>query len=599
MYCRKCGAEIPDDSVFCPKCGTAIETEVSPEEVLTDTSEQNDRTQDKPMRCGTCFKPLTARMEKCPNCDTPNPFFEGVRTDDSCLSDIRELNKRIKSGEVGQEQRKHRRIVPVIITVTSVLAVMAAALIFLLPQAGIGFEYERVQDYYKITQYTGNSQNVTIPDTIWFKPVAAIASNAFSMRNDKANAVNVKLGKNISQIHENAFKDYSSLKELDCSAVQIKSGCIFLVKANAFENCTNLEKITFPHACINIESSAFKKCSSLEEIYTFDQHILYTSENQNFKATIGMFEDNGNPFEKNSIIGSQAFEGCTSLKNLSLINTRLEYNSFENCTGVTEIIMTGGNLGDIIDENLSLREKCLKRPGGGAFKGCTDLKTVELNFLEKNPIPNSTFYGCTTLTNVSEANISAIGDNAFGECTSLSLVEFDPYPTDVAYNAFKGCNSFQSKNSSEKSKLAQGSLLLGLSTTYKDFATEFGMPDEYEEGKVIYNIGNMKYCIWYDFDGHPTFDPDCADTIRCVEVNGDKNINFYGDMHLGEDLSYYQNWAKRVDLNSYQTELSPWTDEQGNKFYYYTMNNMDDLFLELYFDYNQKIAYSALGYTLS
>ena len=28
-YCRKCGAEMPDDAKFCPKCGTGVEQKPS------------------------------------------------------------------------------------------------------------------------------------------------------------------------------------------------------------------------------------------------------------------------------------------------------------------------------------------------------------------------------------------------------------------------------------------------------------------------------------------------------------------------------------------------------------------------------------------
>lgn len=31
MFCRKCGKEFPDDSMFCPKCGTAVFNEKEPE----------------------------------------------------------------------------------------------------------------------------------------------------------------------------------------------------------------------------------------------------------------------------------------------------------------------------------------------------------------------------------------------------------------------------------------------------------------------------------------------------------------------------------------------------------------------------------------
>lgn len=544
MYCRKCGTEIPDDSAFCPKCGAAV----AQEKVLEKLEPQPE--------------PQTTSGVVC----TDN--------DESGLSEIRELNKRIKSGELGQKQRKRRKIVSGIVKIAAVLAVVAATLIIFIPQAGIGYVYKRVDgNHYVITRYTGSSSEVTIPDTIWFIPVTSIDMNAFRMETGKPGITKVKLGKNISEIGISAFENYSSLEELDCSAVKMKDGKRFLVNAHAFENCTNLKKIIFPHSGIYIEDLAFSNCSSLEDIITAEQHILFTSENQNFKATIGLFE-------KNSYIGNRAFRNCTSLKNLSLINTRVDSVAFLNCTGVSELIMTGGELGDITPPEMipqdntgkSLREAGLKEiqlraqglnPSSSAFKGCTSLKTVELNFLEENPIPNSTFFGCTSLTSVFGANISAIGDKAFGNCTSLSEVEFETNPSDISETAFIGCTKLEQesqldevpevdgqKNTKKNNLTKYEDGVFSLFLSFKNFTSKYGMPDEYYNGLAIYNVGNTQYCIRYDSDNYSTvdFDPNSTEGITQIEIYGGKEVNLFNGMHLGEDVYYYQEMADRLSF---------------------------------------------------
>jgi hypothetical protein len=60
MYCRKCGAQIPDDSEFCPKCGT-------PQKL--DSSTPSEGGKGKPDNQEEILKEM-----KCPNCGAPlNP----------------------------------------------------------------------------------------------------------------------------------------------------------------------------------------------------------------------------------------------------------------------------------------------------------------------------------------------------------------------------------------------------------------------------------------------------------------------------------------------------------------------------------------------
>ena len=46
IYCSKCGEKLPDDSKFCPKCGTAVKLEVSPKSSFVVKFERDPRLQE-------------------------------------------------------------------------------------------------------------------------------------------------------------------------------------------------------------------------------------------------------------------------------------------------------------------------------------------------------------------------------------------------------------------------------------------------------------------------------------------------------------------------------------------------------------------------
>ncbi len=70
MYCRKCGALIPDDSLFCPKCGAPQ----VPEAEKVSARPMQEESILKEMKCPNCGAPLNPMpgeaMVVCPYCGT-------------------------------------------------------------------------------------------------------------------------------------------------------------------------------------------------------------------------------------------------------------------------------------------------------------------------------------------------------------------------------------------------------------------------------------------------------------------------------------------------------------------------------------------------
>ncbi len=172
----------------------------------------------------------------------------------------------------------------------------------------------------------------------------------------------VVIPEGVTSIGEDAFRNSKSMV-----SVTIPEGVAYIERC-AFQNCANLASVTIPERVTNIAEYAFKDCTNLKKVTL--RHVTFigrgafsycTSLTDINLADLPAPED---PENESTCICEWAFEGCSSLKNVTLSKeiTHIEAYTFEDCTSLESVF---------IPENVYAIDK-------GAFLGCTSLKSVSI-----------------------------------------------------------------------------------------------------------------------------------------------------------------------------------------------------------------------------
>ena len=118
-------------------------------------------------------------------------------------------------------------------------------------------------------------------------------------------------------------------------------------------------------------------------------------------------------------------------------------NIFLNNTVITEIICTGGSL--------------LNQFGTNVFQGCTNLTNVTLSSTSLKSISASCFSGCTALPNITiPSAVTLINTNAFQNCTGLTSVTLNCVGTSTVLNTDSFIDTSSINDESVRNLLSKG-----------------------------------------------------------------------------------------------------------------------------------------------
>lgn len=163
---------------------------------------------------------------------------------------------------------------------------------------------------------------------------------------------------------------------------------------NAFYNCTGIEKIHFGKTVKVIASSAFDGCTSLAEITVDENNEYFLTKNnclieKESKTLVFAFGDFSIPDDGSVIhIGEAVFRGCATLVNITLPD-------------------------------------CIESIGMSAFYNCTNLESVTLPDSVKS-IESYAFGGCEKLTSINLPDgIEYVGSDILYNCTGITCLEYD------------------------------------------------------------------------------------------------------------------------------------------------------------------------------
>ena len=260
--------------------------------------------------------------------------------------------------------------------------------------------------------------------------------------------------KKVTSIGDSTFKGCSKLKTANLSKITT-------INKSTFEDCKSIASIDFGNVS-SIGAYAFNGCASLTDIELIIPVVLGDSVFNGCSSLRSVAIDNVISWGKGvfghcssltnidlgntSSIGNYAFIGCTSMQDIDLKKvSKLGDLAFYECTNLKSIM-----LGEVSTWGIGVFGQCNNLTdidfgsttsiGSYAFAGCTSIQDINLENVCK--LGDYAFYSCSGISSVVIPNsVTAIGENAFGDCKKITYVTFNAEKcTQMDYPVFDSTN---------------------------------------------------------------------------------------------------------------------------------------------------------------
>ena len=258
--------------------------------------------------------------------------------------------------------------------------------------------------------------SVTIPDS-----VTSIENSTFS---ECTGLTSVTIPDSVTSIENFAFQDCTSL-----TSVNIPNS-VKTIGGDTFSGCTNLTSVTIGNGVTSIGFTPFFDCSNLNE-------IIYNGTTSQWTSIQGYI---------NVSIPVKCTDGV--FKNVVTIDS-LKYEFSDNTASITGYTGTIKDLA--IPESIYYEDRTFEvtKIGDSAFEGCTSLTNVTIPD-SVTSIGAFAFEGCTSFTSITIPNsVTSIGASAFEGCTSFTSITIPNSVTSIGDFAFLNCTSLTSFNVEE------------------------------------------------------------------------------------------------------------------------------------------------------
>ncbi|MGM9842592.1 MAG: leucine-rich repeat protein [Muribaculaceae bacterium] len=250
----------------------------------------------------------------------------------------------------------------------------------------------------------------------------------------------IEFPKNTRKIEQMAFYR-SGLTSLDLTNIELEAEKPFYLSGYyTFAACENLTTVKAKGKVKFSGLYIFQDCKALETATFTGSGDDYTVMNpdifkycDNLKSVeFYRLKGNGQDNDMDSV-----FTGCTSLERVTSTCppeiSKIGYSCFDGCTSLKTLSLPQTKY--LINET--------------AFRGCTALQSFD--FTNVTSIGKGSFEGCTGLTSLDFSDLTSIGPNAFNGCTALKSLNFNstsetPITFSIGSQCFTGCTALKSLN---------------------------------------------------------------------------------------------------------------------------------------------------------